>query len=50
MLHPAQVLNHLDGTRDPLPGSTEKFYLLIETTGSHSTQDKYAQSIVHILI
>lgn len=35
-----QVLNHLEGVRNPLPTSMHDFYVLIETTGSDETHDK----------
>lgn len=34
------ALNHLEGARNPLPSSKEKFYVLIETTGSNQLHDK----------
>lgn len=34
------VLNHLDGVRNPLPSSTHKFYVLIETAGSDESYVK----------
>ncbi|KAH9326716.1 hypothetical protein KI387_006894, partial [Taxus chinensis] len=34
------VLSHLEGVRNPLPTSQEKFYILIETTGSNESHDK----------
>lgn len=34
------VLNHSDGSRDPLPASKQDFYLLIETTGSSQNHDR----------
>lgn len=34
------ALNHLEGVRNPLPSSKEKFYVLIETTGSNQLHDK----------
>jgi len=34
------ALNHLSGTRDPLPSSPQNFYLLVETTGSNQSHDK----------
>ncbi|CAH8385582.1 unnamed protein product [Eruca vesicaria subsp. sativa] len=34
-----QVLNHLDGVRNPV-SSSENFYILIETTGSGETYDR----------
>lgn len=34
------ALTHLSGTRDPLPQSWKKFYLLIETTGSDEAHDR----------
>jgi Ni,Fe-hydrogenase I cytochrome b subunit len=35
-----QVLNHLEGVRNPLPPSMHNFYVLIETTGSDESYDK----------
>ncbi|KAJ7539328.1 hypothetical protein O6H91_11G087300 [Diphasiastrum complanatum] len=34
------ALDHLEGMRDPLPSAKQKFYLLIETTGSNENHDK----------
>ncbi|XP_052196670.1 D-2-hydroxyglutarate dehydrogenase, mitochondrial isoform X2 [Diospyros lotus] len=34
------VLNHLEGTRNPLPPSIHNFYVLIETTGSDESYDR----------
>ncbi|XP_020091970.1 probable D-2-hydroxyglutarate dehydrogenase, mitochondrial isoform X2 [Ananas comosus] len=34
------VLGHLEGLRNPLPTSSYKFYVLIETTGSDESYDK----------
>ncbi|KAK9113051.1 hypothetical protein Scep_020570 [Stephania cephalantha] len=34
------VLAHLDGTRNPLPSSLYRFYVLIETTGSDPSYDR----------
>ncbi|XP_022985346.1 D-2-hydroxyglutarate dehydrogenase, mitochondrial [Cucurbita maxima] len=34
------VLNHLEGTRNPLPSTMHNFYVLIETTGSNDSYDK----------
>ncbi|XP_010531060.1 PREDICTED: D-2-hydroxyglutarate dehydrogenase, mitochondrial [Tarenaya hassleriana] len=34
------VVKHLDGVRNPLPSSSEKFYILIETTGSDDNYDR----------
>lgn len=34
------ALNHLEGVRNPLPSSKEKFFVLIETTGSNQLHDK----------
>ena len=36
----SQVLNHLEGARNPLPPSMHNFYVLIETTGSDESSDK----------
>eukprot|EP00258_Populus_trichocarpa_P045669 XP_024461688.1 D-2-hydroxyglutarate dehydrogenase, mitochondrial isoform X2 [Populus trichocarpa] len=35
-----QVLNHLEGVRNPLPSAVHNFYVLIETTGSDESYDK----------
>ncbi|XP_058184157.1 D-2-hydroxyglutarate dehydrogenase, mitochondrial-like [Rhododendron vialii] len=35
-----QVLNHLEGVRNPLPPPMHNFYVLIETTGSDQSYDK----------
>lgn len=45
----SQALTHLSGTRDPLPQSWKNFYLLIETTGSNESHDKYGNFLVTIL-
>lgn len=34
------VLNHSEGSRDPLPASKQDFYLLVETTGSCQNHDR----------
>ncbi|XP_021908112.1 D-2-hydroxyglutarate dehydrogenase, mitochondrial [Carica papaya] len=34
------VLDRLEGARNPLPSSTDKFYVLIETTGSNESYDR----------
>ncbi|CAK9324218.1 unnamed protein product [Citrullus colocynthis] len=34
------VLNHLEGTRNPLPPTMHNFYVLIETTGTDESYDK----------
>lgn len=40
-----QVLDRLEGARNPLPSSTDKFYVLIETTGSNESYDRYILEI-----
>lgn len=34
------TLEHLDGSRDPLPDCSSSFYVLVETTGSNDTHDR----------
>lgn len=35
-----QVLQHLEGVRNPFSSSMYNFYVLIETTGSDESSDK----------
>ncbi|XP_021743346.1 probable D-2-hydroxyglutarate dehydrogenase, mitochondrial [Chenopodium quinoa] len=35
-----QVLNNIEGVRNPLPPAVHNFYVLIETTGSDESYDR----------